>query len=235
MDLVKKYDDTLNNMTRELFKTREAQKFYQTRLTKKRAQIVSKQFAYFVKNRRTAWAYLLARSPDMAVKRSLLLHEAEELINDPRCEMDHHSLWVVHGKAVGLTEAEVLNAEPLPSTRAALYGWIYLAIYRPWLESLGGVATLERVNMDNIVPGGAHQTLMEKRWTEDLAVKPEQMPTFAVHREADADHKSETMKIMAKHAKSDAEWEGIVDAAKESYAFWQVFLGGIADEIERVQ
>jgi len=112
------------------------------------------------------------------------------MIFDPRCGSDHYTLWVIHGKAVGLTEEQVHNATPLPSTRAALCGWIYLAFNLPWVEGLGGVAVLERVNLDPIIPGGAHQTRSEKRWMEDLGLKAEQLPNFRIHREADTDHKS---------------------------------------------
>ena len=197
---LEKYDEVLNRMTRELFDSREVQSFFDVRLTQRRAQIISQQFGLFVRHRRTAWAYLIARVPHLDVRRELLMHETEEAVHDPRCGTDHHSLWVIHGKAVGLTEEEVINARPLPTTRAALYGWIYLAIYRPWLESLGGVSVLERTNMDNIVPGGAHQTRAEKRWVEDLGLTPEQLPNFRVHREADSDHLSQ---MFGKEGNSD--------------------------------
>ena len=153
MTLVQKYDKILDQMTRDLFETKEVKRFLETRLTRSRAQIISQQFGLFVRYRRSAWAYLLARSPHMEVKRELLKHETEELLHDPRCGSDHYSLWIAHGKLVGLTEEQVNNAKLLPTTRAALNGWIYLAMYRPWYESLGGVAVLERTNIDSIVPG----------------------------------------------------------------------------------
>lgn len=230
-----KYEEVLNQLTRETFEAPDVKRFYQTQLTTKRAQIIAQQFGLFVRHRRTAWAYLLARCPHLEVKRELLRHESEELLYDPRCGSDHYTLWVIHGKAVGLTEEQVHNARLLPSTRAAVFGWIYLAIHRPWLESLGGVAVLERVNIDNVVPGGAHQTRAQRRWMEDLGLKEEQIPNFRIHREADTDHKSQTMQLIEKYVTSNSEWEGIVDASKESFDFWQVFLGGIARAMEEVK
>ncbi|MBM4296755.1 MAG: hypothetical protein FJ143_03345 [Deltaproteobacteria bacterium] len=227
MNLATKYDEILNEMTRELFRANEVNGFLETRLTRRRAQIIAQQFGLFVKNRRPAWTYLIARSPYLDARRALLMHEAEEIIRDPRCDSDHYSLWVIHGKAVGLSAEEVINAEPLPTTRAALAGWTYLAIYRPWVQALGGVSVLERVNMDKIIPGGAHQTRAEKRWIEDLGLSPDQIPNFRVHREADSDHKSETMGLLEKYAKSEEDWLGIVDASKESFDYWRVFLGGL--------
>jgi len=234
MDLLNKYDEILNEMTRELFRTREVNGFLETRLTQRRAQIIAQQFGLFVRHRRTAWAYLIARSPYLDARRSLLMHETEEIIKDPRCDSDHYSLWVVHGKAVGLTVEEVINAEPLPTTRAALAGWIYLANYRPWVESLAGVSVLERINMDNIVPGGAHQTRAERRWIEDLGFSPEQIPNFRIHREADMDHKSENMEMIAKYVRSEEDWKGIVEASKECFDYWRVFLGGVTQAITEV-
>jgi pyrroloquinoline quinone (PQQ) biosynthesis protein C len=170
----------------------------------------------------------------MEVKRELLKHETEELLHDPRCGSDHYSLWIAHGKLVGLTEEQVNNAKLLPTTRAALNGWIYLAMYRPWYESLGGVAVLERTNIDSIVPGGAHQTRAERRWIEDLGVTAEQLPNFRVHREADIDHQSDIMNMLAKYINSESQWEGIVEASEESYDYWRVFLGGIAEAMVEV-
>jgi len=234
MTLVQKYDKILDQMTRDLFETKEVKRFLETRLTRSRAQIISQQFGLFVRYRRSAWAYLLARSPHMDVKRELLKHETEELLHDPRCGSDHYSLWIAHGKLVGLTEEQVNNAKLLPTTRAALNGWIYLAMYRPWYESLGGVAVLERTNIDSIVPGGAHQTRAERRWIEDLGVTAEQLPNFRVHREADIDHQSDIMNMLAKYISSESQWEGIVEASEESYDYWQVFLGGIAEAMVEV-
>ncbi len=234
MNLVDKYDEILNQLTRETFETPDVKKFYDIKLTLKRAQIIAQQFGLFVRQRRSAWAFLIARCPHMEVKKELLKHETEEMIFDPRCGSDHYTLWVIHGKAVGLTEDQVHNATPLPSTRAALCGWIYLAFNLPWVEGLGGVAVLERVNLDPIIPGGAHQTRSEKRWMEDLGLKAEQLPNFRKHREADTDHQSQTLEIMEKYATSNAQWEGIVDASRQSFEFWQVFLGGVARAIEEV-
>ena len=234
MGLAEKYVDILNKMTCDLFETKEVKSFLEMKLNRKRAQIISKQYGLFVRYRRSAWAYCLARAPHMDVKRELLKHENEELLHDPRCGSDHYNLWVVHGKAVGLTEDEVNNATPLPTTRAALNGWIYLAMYRPWYESLGGVSVLERTNMDAVVPGGAHQTRAERRWVEDLGLTPEQLPNFRVHREADIDHQSDIMKMLEKYIISEQQWEGVVDASNESYDYWRVFLGGIAQEMSEV-
>ena len=227
MGLSGKYIEILNEMTRDLFETKEVKDFLETRLTRRKAQIISQQYGLFVRYRRSAWAYCLARAPHMDVKRELLKHENEELLFDPRCNSDHYNLWVVHGKAVGLTEDEVNNAKPLPTTRAALNGWIYLSMYRPWYESLGGVSVLERTNMESVVPGGAHQTRAERRWIEDLGFTAEQLPNFRVHREADIDHQSDIMKMLEKYMVSEFQWEGVVDASNESYDYWRVFLGGI--------
>ena len=234
MGLSGKYIEILNQMTRDLFETKEVKGFLETRLTRRKAQIIAQQYGLFVRYRRSAWAYCLARAPHMDVKRELLKHENEELLFDPRCNSDHYHLWVVHGKAVGLTEDEVNNATPLPTTRAALNGWIYLAMYRPWYESLAGVSVLERTNMESVVPGGAHQTRAERRWIEDLGLTAEQLPNFRVHREADIDHQSDIMKMLEKYMTSEFQWEGVVDASNESYDYWRVFLGGITSAMAEV-
>ena len=165
-----RYDESLNQLTRDTFDDPEVQGFYETRLTPRRAQIIAQQFGLFVRGRRSAWAYLIARCPHMEVKKELLAHETEEMLFDPRCGSDHYTLWVRHGEAVGLSADEVHHAQPLPTTRAAICGWSWLAFNLSWLEGLGGVAVLERVNLDPIIPGGAHQTRAQERWTRDLGL-----------------------------------------------------------------
>lgn len=234
MNELAKYDELLNQMTRDTFATAEAESFYNARLTIPRARIIAQQFGLFVRGRRSAWAYLIARCPHMEIKKELLEHETEEMLFDPRCGSDHYTLWVRHGEAVGLTADQVDNAQPLPSTRAAICGWSWLAFNLGWLEGLGGVAVLERVNLDPIIPGGAHQTRAQARWMRDLGLTEEQLPNFRLHREADTDHKGQTMKLLADYAKTEVQWEGILDASRQSLEFWQVFLGGIAREMESV-
>jgi len=235
MSLVAKYDEILNQITRDTFASIDAKQFYDIKLTTRRAQIIAQQFGLFVRGRRSAWAYIIARCPHMEIKKELLAHETEEMIYDPRCGSDHYTLWVKHGEAVGLTPDEVHHAQPLPSTRAAVCGWTYLAFHLSWLEGLGGVSVLERVNLDPIISGGAHQTRSEKRWMEDLGLKVEQLPNFKLHREADTDHKGQTMSLLANYAKSEDQWEGIVEASRQSLEFWQVFLGGVAREMAKAE
>ena len=229
-----KYDEMLNQMTRDTFEAPDVKHFYEVPLTVRRAQVIAQQFGLFVRGRRSAWAYLIARCPHMEIKKELLEHETEEMLYDPRCGSDHYTLWVRHGEAVGLTADEVDHARPLPSTRAALCGWSWLAFNLGWLEGLGGVAVMERVNLDPIIPGGAHQTRAQKRWMGDLGLTEEQLPNFKLHREADTDHKGQTMKLLAEYATTEVQWEGIMDASRQSLEFWQVFLGGIAREMEAV-
>ncbi len=87
---------------------------------------------------------------------------------------------------------------------------------------------------DSIVPGGAHQTRAQKRWIEDLGLKEEQIPNFKLHREADNVHLSQMMQLISKYATTEEQWKGIVDASRQSFDFWQVFLGGIARAMEEV-
>jgi hypothetical protein len=42
------------------------------------------------------------------------------------------------------------------------------------------------------------------------------------------------MELIAKYAKSEEDWNGIVDAAKESFDYWRVFLGGLTQAITEV-
>ena len=222
----------LVDLVRDFFRTPEVEKYFATRLTPRRAQIISTQFGLFVRNRRDCWAYVGGSAP-YEVKKLIAEHEYEELILDERANGDHYSLWVRQGITVGLTQAQMDNAEPLPASRATFYAWIHMAKSWPWLEAVAASGILEWTNDDRYVEGGALATRSAKRWLEDLGLTKEQIPNFIVHREADVEHGSMTSGILERYGTSNGDQARVVQAAKISLALFQVFLGGLADAMAR--
>ena len=113
----------LGEIVRDFFRTPEMERFYSIKMTPERARIYLRQLALYARQRRNNWPQVAANCPELNVKQQILSHEYEELIEDEHSKKGHMDLLVRQGKEVGLSADEVLNAEPLPTTKAAMYAW----------------------------------------------------------------------------------------------------------------
>src|SRR6185436_20282605 len=101
----------------------EAQDFYSLKVTPERAKLYMLQLSIYIRNRRNYWPQVAANCPEMKVKQRILAHEYEELVEDEYSAVGHLDLVFRQAHELGLSVEEVLNAEPIPSTRAAVYAW----------------------------------------------------------------------------------------------------------------
>jgi pyrroloquinoline quinone (PQQ) biosynthesis protein C len=108
------------------FETPEFERLLSVRLTLPRARFYIKHNAYYNKNRRDCWGFVLGAAP-LDVKKLVWKHEEDELITDKREGEDHYSLVVRQAQMVGVTREEIEGAEPIPGARAAQYAWLYIA------------------------------------------------------------------------------------------------------------
>ena len=95
--------------------------FYSVKLTRERARIYLLQLGLYARQRRNNWPQVAANCPEFDVKQRIMSHEYEELVEDERSKTGHMDLIVGQGKEVGLSADDVMNAEPLPTTKAATY------------------------------------------------------------------------------------------------------------------
>jgi hypothetical protein len=130
--------DELNRMANLQFETPEFERLLSVRLTLPRARFYIKHNAYYNKNRRDVWGFVLGAAP-LGVKKLVWKHEEDELITDKRAGEDHYSLVVRQAQMVGVTREEIEQSEPIPGgTRRP----IRLASYRAQPTLVGGVYQL---------------------------------------------------------------------------------------------
>lgn len=229
------YDRRLSEIVFRAVRSDAIQRYYDVPLTIERARIDAVQMMIFTRDRRKGWAYLIARVPHVEVRRGLLRHEVEEVLRDPRIESDHLTVAEQMGELVGLSIDEIRSAKPLPTTRAALAGWINIARDYPWLAAYGGYAVLERTNMNSLFPEGGRAQVAMKKWKDYLGIEPERLVSQKVHTVADDDHNESAFDVLKHFARSEWDWEEICAAAEESMEYWQVFIGGVADAMARAE
>lgn len=195
-------------------------------LTPARGRLIGLQRALFNKNRRDCWGAVQCSAP-IEVKRVIWQHESEELIKDPRCGSDHYSLHVRRCMALGLTREEIENAQPLPSSRAAFYAWLYIARTKPWLQALASSSILER--LANAMSAVGEMKRQTERWIKELGLTERDMEVSTANENADGDHSDMMAAVFDKYATTAELQELVLQGARESLEINRVFTSGLAE------
>src|SRR2546428_8694170 len=77
--------------------------------------------------------------------------EHEELVEDEHSKAGHLDLIFRQGKELGLSVDDVLNAQPLPTTKAAIYAWFCIARNRQWQEAISASIIAAPTNVDPLL------------------------------------------------------------------------------------
>jgi pyrroloquinoline quinone (PQQ) biosynthesis protein C len=233
--LVSEWRKTLGQVVRDWIKTPEMELFYSIKVTPERARLYILQLSIYVRNRRNYWAQVAANCPVMEVKQRILKHEYEELVEDEYSDVGHLDLILRQGREVGLTQEQILAAEPLPSTKAAVYAWWWIARNRPWQEALAASSSAEWFNDDRLLGdlGGGNCTRLLNIWRRDLGFGPERMPNFVAHSKADERHSDMFTEVLEKYVPANME-ESVIEASRESYDIIRVYFGGMATAMARI-
>jgi len=224
----------LGECVRDLFRSPEMEQFYSVKLTQKRAQIYLLQLSLYVRKRRDFWPQVAANCPEFDVKQRIMSHEYEELIEDEHSKHGHLDLIFRQGKEIGLSVEDILAAEPLPTTTAAVYAWWWLARTRAWQESVAASTIAEWTNDDRLLGdlGGGNCTRLYKNWKSDLNLTDAQMPNFTAHSKADVKHSDMFIDVLEKYVMPGRE-QDVLRTAKESMDIHRAYFGGMAQAMEK--
>ena len=218
--------DELNRMANLQFETPEFERLLSVRLTLPRARFYIKHNAYYNKNRRDCWGFVLGAAP-LDVKKLVWKHEEDELITDKREGEDHYSLVVRQAQMVGVTREEIEQSEPIPGARAAQYAWLHIARNRPWLEAFTSSTMLERRNNGKIVKGGGMSYRVGKKFENELGINLKRMISLDVHVVADTDHSENISQMFERYVKTPEDCELVLKGARESMAIDRAYRGAL--------
>ena len=231
----KEWRNELGEIVREFFRSPEMGQFYDTRISLERARLYLSQLGIYVRQRRNYWPQVAANCPEFVVKQRIMSHEYEELVEDDFSDRGHLDLIFRQGREVGLSEQEVLDAELLPTTRAAIYGWWWIARTKPWQEALAASTIAEWTNDDRLLGdlGGGNCGRLYESWSRDLNFTDEQMPNFTAHRAADEKHSEMFLDIFERFVPEGAV-DGVLNTARESMDIHRAYFGGMAAAMGRL-
>jgi len=217
----------LNGMCNDQFESDEFQDLLSLPLTMERARFYVVQNALYTKNRRDCWGYVQAGAP-LDVKALVWQHESDELINDPRADMDHYSLTVKQGEVIGLERNDFENAKVPPMIQAAFMAWHLIGIRGPWLSSFASSQMLERRNNAEIVDGGGMSYRIGKKFEKELGISLKKMVSLDVHSTADTEHSDMMDGVYDKHVRTQEDYETVLRGATQCMAIDRAYRGGLA-------
>lgn len=193
------------------------------RLTPGAAKNFVKQFGLFTRHSRQCWANVVGNTPILEVRRFVVEENLWE--EEANAETAHYTLMVRMGKALGLSEPDVDNAVPLPTTQVAFLAWEALTKNRRWLEGLAAKMTLERLNQKEL---GNLSAVEAGRWMRRLNLSEADVEFWTLHAEVDQIHGDGTLDLILQHASSSEQLQECLAAAEASLAAFKIFLDGIA-------
>jgi pyrroloquinoline quinone (PQQ) biosynthesis protein C len=234
MSIVKELTATLDQMVNEQFESLEFKRFFSVPLTLERGRFYVIQNALYTSNRRDCWAYVQGSAP-LEVKRVIWQHESDELVNDPRANMDHYTLTVKQGEVLGLTPEDFEKAEAPPMVRACFYAWHHIAIRNHWLTAYTSSHMLERRNNGKIVQGGGMSFRVGKKFENELGINLKRMISLDVHIVADADHSENISEVFERYVKTTEDRDLVLKGARECMAIDRAYRGALGYYMEQIQ
>ena len=233
MSIVRELTATLDKMVNDQFESPEFQKLLSVPLTLERGRFYVVQSALYTSNRRDCWGYVQGAAP-LEVKRVIWQHESDELVNDPRAGMDHYTLTVKQGEAVGLKPEDFEKAERPPMVRACFYAWHHIAIRNHWLTAYTSSHMLERRNNGQIVKGGGMSYRMGKKFENELGISLKKMISLDVHVVADMEHSENISEMFERYVKTPEDRDLVLKGAQESMAIDRAYRGALGYYMEQI-
>jgi pyrroloquinoline quinone (PQQ) biosynthesis protein C len=226
MSIVEELSATLDQMVNHQFESPEFKSFFSVPLTMERACFYVIQNALYTSNRRDCWAYVQGSAP-LEVKRVIWQHESDELVNDPRANMDHYTLGVKQGEVLGLKPEDFEKAEPPPMVRACFYAWHHIALRSHWLTAYASSHMLERRNNGNIVKGGGMSLRVGKKFENELGINLKRMISLDVHAVADTDHSDNISEMFELYVKTPSDRDLVLQGARDCMAIDRAYRGAL--------
>jgi hypothetical protein len=234
MSIVRELTMTLDKMVNDQFESLEFKNFFAVPLTMERGRFYVIQNAHYTANRRDCWGYVQGSAP-LEVKRVIWQHESDELVNDPRANMDHYTLGVKQGEVLGLKPEDFEKAELPAMVRACFYAWHHIAIRSHWLTAYTASHMLERRNNGQIVKGGGMSLRVGKKFENELGINLKKMISLDVHAVADTAHSDNISEMFERYVKSPGDCELVLQGARDCMAIDRAYRGALGYYMEQIK
>jgi len=197
--------------------------FYQAwnsgKLTQEMLKDYACQYHHFVKDFPRMVSAVHSNTPDISIRQELLAN----LIDEEQGTENHPALWMKFANAMGAPTSEVIDTEPLPSTKALVDAMMTSCRKGTFLEGLAALYAYEAQ-----IPEVSRTKIQGLKQfygvTEAGAIQ-----FFSVHEEADVYHSRSEREMIANN--TPLELESAVEAAAQQTAdALRRFLDGVYEE-----
>lgn len=163
-------------------------------------------------------------TPHMGTSIALRQEILENLIEEERGSQNHPELWRRFALALGATDAELANAEILPTTKNLIDTFRQLCLTSPFYVGLAALYAYE-----SQIPAVATTKIDGLKRFYGMT-NANDYRFFTVHQAADEAHAAAELKIIEDYADTpEKQAEVLKVAAEAADALWQ-FLDGVYDE-----
>lgn len=227
MNVIQRLDETVEEFSQRT-------RIFNEPLTPERARMFVCQHRLNSRERNSAIKFMVAANcPHYDLRIKILAGCAQEVIADH--EFGHgRPHWAILedlGVAIGMDRDEIVNAEPLPTTRLAWLAWGELIRNRHWLEGMIANTCAERVN----VPGYGNGEFREQgwfgmergRWKSLFGLNDDQIDFFEMHGPADLEHSNLGWQTVGRYAEELHMEDAVVEACRVNLYVWRTYLDGI--------
>jgi pyrroloquinoline quinone (PQQ) biosynthesis protein C len=131
-----------------------------------------------------------------------------------------------------MTREEVLNQVPSIPMRMGIHYWDNVSRTRPWLEGFAAVGGLELTNHGELAARYGEIALNARKKWEPLGLEAKYLVHWDAADAADpgeGGHADETVRLIAKYARTDEECRGALDAVRESVNVFRFIYDNIAE------
>ena len=180
---------------------------------------------------RPAW---VSHCPDLKVVRKTIDQMREELVMDDAIAQPHTDLLWQIGRNIGLTDAQMEAARPVPLVEVAFNVWENIARTRHWIAGWLSTSVSEFILVS--LPKNNFQA---DAWKQTFNLNNEQVLFFSYHAKADLEHGGRKVwEPIDRLVTREEDRKDVIDAAMLALTALKLFYQGVCelgDEIDRNQ
>jgi pyrroloquinoline quinone (PQQ) biosynthesis protein C len=206
--------------------------FVNHHLTPEGARIFTPEHTYFAAHFPRWFGSVISNCPVLEARAYMIANIYVEEVDDPTIHDTHHGSMVTFGEGLGMTREQVLNQVPSIPMRMGVHYWDNMSRTQPWLFGFAAVGSLELTNHGELAARYGEVALNARKKWEPLGLDPK----YLVHWEAadaadpgEGGHADETVRILAKYAKSDDEGRKVLEVVRESISVFRFIYDNIAE------
>jgi pyrroloquinoline quinone (PQQ) biosynthesis protein C len=182
---------------------------------------------------------IIANCPYIDVRANMIENLYVEEVKDPTIELGHNESMWQFAIALGATQDQILQYEPLITTTMALQYFDNVSRTKTWLEAFAAIGVLELLTNAAIAARYGQMPLNSPKTWAGLGLTKRDMSHWSAAESADhgagdtgVGHGEEALALLAKYARTEEEQEAAAKALREAilvhmYQYNQIGLKAI--------